>query len=252
MTSPPPRFGPYAERYARFRPTYPAALYDLIDARLGRGPRAHAVDLGAGTGQVAVDLMKRFGGVTAVEPDPEMARLLPTDRYLNVVIARAEEADFPDGSVDAVTVGTAFHWMDAAAVCARAKRWLRAGGALAAFMYDKFTAPEAPEVQGVLDLEGALWEGCKHARLAAFEPYAERIRATGVFARVDPIDLTVDWPADAAALAGFAATTSFGAAYAKSTGDETRYWEDYAARLAAAAGGEPILIRYQIEGAIAS
>jgi hypothetical protein len=199
---------------------------------------------------VALDLLPHFARVTAVEPDLDMAALIPAQPGLAVIKARAEEADIPPGSVDAVTIGTAFHWMDAAEVCRRTSQWLRPGGALAAFNYDQFTTPGAPAAQAFVEAESALWVGHKHERLAAFEAYVDRIRQTGAFKEVEPIRLEVDWPAEPAAYVGFMTTTSFGRAYAQSTGDEAGYWASFANRLQTVSDG-PLVIRYVINGAIA-
>jgi SAM-dependent methyltransferase len=247
---PPPRFGLFAERYAKYRLVYPAALYDQLLARL-KGPRTHAVDLGAGTGQVSLDLLERFERVTAVEPDPAMAALIPARDGLTVVVAKAEDARFPDGSVDAVLIGTAFHWMDEKLVCALAKRWLRPGGVFAVFAYDRFRTPGAPAVQAVLDAEAALWQGHKHQNLARLEAYAARIAATGAFKRVEPLTLEAAWTPTPETLAGFFLTTSFAMAHARATGDEAAYMTDFAARLGAASGGRPIEVRYVIDGGLA-
>ena len=244
-----PAFGLYAERYARYRPTYPPALYDLLLSHL-EGSHSHAVDLGAGSGQVAVDLSKRFDRVTAVDPDAAMAALIPARDGLDVVVARAEEASFPDASIDLVTAGTAFHWMDENIVCPRAARWLRPGGVFAAFIYSRFTMPEAPGVEAIADAEGALWEAHKDERLAQFVPYVERMTASGAFARVEAFSITHDWRTTPEAFAGLGMTTSFGNAYAQATGDEAAYWADFSARIKAAAKSDTLLVRYPIDGAI--
>jgi SAM-dependent methyltransferase len=246
--APAPKFGLYAERYARFRPTYPSALYELIESRLS-GPRTHAVDLGAGTGQVALDLLARFTRVSAVEPDTAMAAQIPDGTGLDVIEARAEEADFPTGGVDLVTAGTAFHWMDPAVVCGRAVRWLRPGGLFTAFAYDRFHTPDAPDAQALITAEAALWNVYKHAALVDLRAYDARLKATGVFAQVEPIALTPDWHATPEALAGFFMTWSFAVAHAKTTGDEVGYAVDFARRLAEAAGGRALRVRHVIVGA---
>lgn len=248
---PPPRFGLFAERYARHRLVYPDAFYDLVLERL-EGPRAHAVDLGAGTGQVSLDLLERFERVTAVEPDAAMAGLIPKRERLDVVEAKAEDARFPEGGVDAVFVGTAFHWMDEQAVCALARRWLRPGGVFVVFAYDRFTTPDAPAVQAVLDAEAAVWRGHKHQNLARLEVYAERLAATGVFERVEPLTLGAAWTPSPEMLAGFFLTTSFAMAHARATGDEAGYMAGFAERLSTASGGLPIEVRYVIDGALAT
>ena len=61
---------------------------------------------------------------------------------------------------------------------------------------------------------------------------------------------TTEWLAEPAEFAGFLMTTSFATGYARSTGDEAAYAADFTARLAAAAGERPMLIRYPVEGAM--
>jgi hypothetical protein len=46
-------FDAWADEYERYRPGYPAALFDLVAERLALPADAVAVDLGAGTGKVA-------------------------------------------------------------------------------------------------------------------------------------------------------------------------------------------------------
>jgi SAM-dependent methyltransferase len=62
----------------------------------------------------------------AVEPVPEMRAALP-----GALEGTAEAIPLADGSVDAVTVGQAFHWFDGDAALAEIARVLRPGGLLA-------------------------------------------------------------------------------------------------------------------------
>src|SRR5262249_43171843 len=64
-----------AEVYGRFRPAYPAALLDHLVTRAGVGPGARLLDLGCGTGQVAIPLSDRFAQVWAVDLEPEMVEV---------------------------------------------------------------------------------------------------------------------------------------------------------------------------------
>src|SRR5262249_17481483 len=52
--------------YARFRPTYPAALYDWLATLPAE--RRLAVDVGTGNGQAAIELATRFERVIGVDP----------------------------------------------------------------------------------------------------------------------------------------------------------------------------------------
>jgi SAM-dependent methyltransferase len=120
-------FARVADEYDRGRPGYPR---EAIDWLLGAGP-LDVLDVGAGTGKLT-DILSRAGHrVIAVEPLEEMRELLiarlPSVRTLE---GSAELLPVQDSSVDAVTVGAAFHWFDHATALAEVERVLRPGGVL--------------------------------------------------------------------------------------------------------------------------
>ena len=86
------------------------------------------MDLAAGTGRLTRELLALGASVVAVEPVDEMRALI---RGTEAVRGRAEEIPLPEGSVDAVFVGEAFHWFDGPAALAEIARVLRPGGGLA-------------------------------------------------------------------------------------------------------------------------
>ena len=120
-------FGAVADTYARVRPTYPpeAVRWILPDAA------ARVLDIGAGTGALTSVLVATGLHVTAVEPDPEMRRVLearvPT---ADVRSGRAEELPLGDAEVDAVLGAQMWHWVDAEEAVAEVARVLRPGGTL--------------------------------------------------------------------------------------------------------------------------
>ena len=128
-------FGAAARAYAEHRPDYAADAIAWCLAGAER-PVLDVLDLGAGTGVLTAGLLAAGRSVTAVEPDPEMLaelrRLLPDVR---AVVGRAEAVPLPDGSVDAVLVGTAFHWFDTDRALPEIARVLRPGGVLGV-LYD--------------------------------------------------------------------------------------------------------------------
>jgi SAM-dependent methyltransferase len=122
-------FGAVAAAYARYRPGYPAAALDWALAPAAGG---EVLDLGAGTGKVTEALLRRPGvRVTAVDPDPAMLAQFRAD--FPTVVAHegtAERIPLPSAAVDAVVVGTAWHWFDRALAEPEIGRVLRPGGVL--------------------------------------------------------------------------------------------------------------------------
>jgi SAM-dependent methyltransferase len=121
-------FGGAADLYERARPLYPE---EAIDWLLPEGART-VLDLGAGTGKLTRSLTARGLDVVAVEPLAEMRTNLswaaPEARVLD---GTAEAIPLEDGSVDAITVAQAWHWVDPERATAEAARVLRPGGTLA-------------------------------------------------------------------------------------------------------------------------
>jgi SAM-dependent methyltransferase len=114
-------FGCVAEAYARTRPPYPPAAIERAAAELGLGPDAAVLDLGAGTGNLTRALRLHFGRVVAVEPDPAMRAFFDGE----VLAGTAEAIPLPDGAVDGVFAGEAFHWFDGAPALAEIRRVAR-------------------------------------------------------------------------------------------------------------------------------
>src|SRR5215475_2957515 len=120
-------FGAVADAYERGRPPYPPTAIDWL---LPAGA-ARVLDLGAGTGKLTRQLAGRGLDVTAVEPSEAMREQLrgavPGIRSLE---GTAERIPLPGGSVDAVLVAQAWHWVDPARAVPEVARVLRPGGQL--------------------------------------------------------------------------------------------------------------------------
>lgn len=128
-------FGPLAEEYARFRPSYPDSLFDALFARLDE-PRATVLDVGAGTGKATESLLRRGARVAALEPNRSMLakaarRLVGAPGWLGAVAAPAESLPVASATVACVTVAQAFHWFDPEPAMDEIARVLRPGGLLA-------------------------------------------------------------------------------------------------------------------------
>jgi SAM-dependent methyltransferase len=128
-------FGPLAEEYARYRPSYPGALFDVLLGRLGRrhGP---VLDLGSGTGSAIAPLLEAGARVLAVEPNLAMLaracrRFGAHERWIGAVAAPAERLPIASGRLPCVVVAQAFHWFDPAEALDEIARALAPGGMLA-------------------------------------------------------------------------------------------------------------------------
>jgi SAM-dependent methyltransferase len=128
-------FGPAADLYDRIRPGYPV---DAIRWILGDRP-VSVLDLGAGTGILTRALVALGHRVTAVEPDPEMraALVAASGGAVEALAGAAEEIPLPDGSVDAVVAGQAYHWFDPAKALPEIARVLRPGGVFGPLWNDR-------------------------------------------------------------------------------------------------------------------
>lgn len=123
-------FGAAAGNYDRYRPRYPAAA--LRWALDGLRTPARVVDLGAGTGILARGLLALGHEVVPVEPDAGMrAQLDAATSGATAIAGSAESVPLPDGSVDAVLVGQAYHWFDRERAHAEIARVLRPAGTFA-------------------------------------------------------------------------------------------------------------------------
>ncbi len=120
-------FGSAAEDYDRFRPAPPEAVVEWF---LPDGAR-RVGDVCAGTGGFSRVLALHAAEVVAVEIDPRMLSVL-TDHSPGVraVCGRGEDLPVRDGALDAVTVSSAWHWLDPDACLPEVARVLRPGGVL--------------------------------------------------------------------------------------------------------------------------
>ncbi|MFC5663965.1 class I SAM-dependent methyltransferase [Kitasatospora misakiensis] len=126
-------FGTKAEAYERFRPGYPAELFELVAAYAGR-PFGAALEIGAGTGKATRLFAGRGVAVTATEPDgamlAELRRHVPAD--VTTVRAAFEELR-PGATYGLVYAAAALHWTEPEGRWARVAALLEPGGVFASF-----------------------------------------------------------------------------------------------------------------------
>ena len=135
MTDPTQRFSSRVTNYVKYRPSYPAAILDLLAAECDLTPDSIVADVGSGSGLLAELFLKAGNQVLGIEPNREMReageQLLRGYERFSSIDATAEVTTLPDHSVDFITAGQAFHWFDRARVSTEFARILRPRGWIA-------------------------------------------------------------------------------------------------------------------------
>jgi SAM-dependent methyltransferase len=114
--------GEVAELYARFRRGYPPGVVDIVAGHFGLTRADVVVDLGCGTGQLALPISQRVGAVIGVDPEPDMLaqahRAAEEHEARNLLWIVGSDRDMQtlgrllgQGTLGAVTIGQALHWM---------------------------------------------------------------------------------------------------------------------------------------------
>jgi SAM-dependent methyltransferase len=158
-----------ATNYAKFRPSYPPALYERIASRLAPSERRLAVDVGCGTGQATLALADYFAQVQGIDLSAAQLAHIAADSYdaAKVSFARHDAVGglraLPAASVSCVTAAQAAHWFDLPAFYAQVDRVLQPGGVLALWTYGLLEFAHADLEQRVnrdlyQDLLGDYWD----------------------------------------------------------------------------------------------
>ena len=133
MVTFPDHFSSIAATYARYRPTYPAQLFDWI---ADVAPARNAVwDCGAGSGQATLALAERFARVVGTDASAEQLSQAPTHPRITWRVAPAEESGLDTASMDAVTIAQALHWFDLGRFWPEVRRVVRPGGGVVVWSY---------------------------------------------------------------------------------------------------------------------
>ena len=143
--------GETARLYARFRRDLPGDQAAALAGSLGLVESDVVVDLGCGTGQLAVPLRPCCAAVLAVDPEAGMLAGLRDRGVPGVVCVLGDDGDLPGlapllgrerpapgsgtalatSGAGAVVVGNALHWMDEGSALSAAAALLRVGGGVA-------------------------------------------------------------------------------------------------------------------------
>jgi ubiquinone/menaquinone biosynthesis C-methylase UbiE len=107
--------------YARYRPGYPDKVFDLLRDRFGLTGDSRVLDLGCGTGQIALQLAPYVFDVIAVDPQEEMLQEgrsaavshgISNINWLKGESSRLFSMTKQIVNINLTVIARAFHWMD--------------------------------------------------------------------------------------------------------------------------------------------
>lgn len=130
-------FDTVAAAYDKYRPTYPEELYGEIFNYISLDDRSRTVEVGIGTGQATLPILKTGCSVTAVEPGMEFSAICREKfkEYNNfsVIAGKFEGISFEPNEYDFLYSATAFHWIPESVGYPKVFAMLKPGGAFARF-----------------------------------------------------------------------------------------------------------------------
>lgn len=111
-------FGKTAADYDRHRPDFPPSMYDRLTKLGWAKPRMRVLDLGTGTGGLALGLAARGLDVIGLDPskallDVARRRAVETQRNATFIVGTAEDTGQEAARFDLVTAGQCWWWFDA-------------------------------------------------------------------------------------------------------------------------------------------
>lgn len=128
-------FGRTAADYARHRPGFPDSFFDRLSSLGWIAGGQRVLDVGTGTGSLALGFAVRGLRVTGLDIAPELLEIARSaaarqDLAAHFVEGRAEATGLDDASFDVVSAGQCWWWFDADSVTREAGRVLAPGGRL--------------------------------------------------------------------------------------------------------------------------
>ncbi|MBD0276442.1 MAG: class I SAM-dependent methyltransferase [Bacteroidota bacterium] len=126
-------FSIQSDKYVRYRPTYPAPLYDFILSIVNG--KHYVWDCGTGNGQVAYQLANYFEKVFATDISQSQLDNALQNEKIEYSAQPAEKTNFPDDFFDLIVVAQAIHWFDFNRFYSEVKRTLKDNGILVVIGY---------------------------------------------------------------------------------------------------------------------
>ncbi|OGN01040.1 MAG: hypothetical protein A3B91_02920 [Candidatus Yanofskybacteria bacterium RIFCSPHIGHO2_02_FULL_41_29] len=123
--------------YAKYRRGYPDAFFKHIIKSFNLDKTFRVLDLGTGTGQIAIPLARYVREVVAVDPEQEMLDEGRSQaeksgiKNISWLLSRAEDITKELGAFRLTTMGASFHWMEQDKVLEKVFEITEEGGGIA-------------------------------------------------------------------------------------------------------------------------
>ena len=135
------RFDRRVAVYAKYRPSYPAQILNILRTEIGFDKKTVVADIGSGTGLLSKLFLENGNTVYGVEPNEEMRSHAEETLYefphFVSIRDKAHDTTLGDPSIDLVTVGQAIHWFDREPATQEFTRILRKNGQLCVVYNDR-------------------------------------------------------------------------------------------------------------------
>lgn len=152
-------FDTEASKYDKMRPGYADELFQAIFEYVKIGEGSRVVEVGSGSGQATLPVLKTGCELTSVEYGENFSRILMEKfggyKGFKVITGKFEDVDLEDDAYDLVFSATAFHWVPEGIGYPKVYSALKPGGAFARFANRPRNSQNAPELAAEID---ALYE----------------------------------------------------------------------------------------------
>lgn len=191
-------FGRTAVDYELFRPGFPDVLFDRFVGEGWVAPGHRVLDLGTGTGTLALGLAARGLDAVGIDVAPELLGVARSSARDDEVPARflerpAEDTGLDSDAFDVVTAGQCWWWFDEAKALAEVDRVLVVGGRLiiCSFSYLPLEGTAAGATESLILKYNPGWP--KAGWRGVHPEHVEALDRSG-FEQVESFSFTIDVP----------------------------------------------------------